>query len=120
MKTTLTLEIEYEVDGEMPPLEQVLTEISEAVRESIPPVLLETEECQITTRCTQELPSGWIPCDADNPPPAEIPEGMLMAVWYIFDNRVMPKPLWTYNGDYQEFGVPGYDFTHYMLVEKPK
>ena len=83
MKTILTLEVEYEVDGEMPPLEQIVDEIVVAVQGSIHNG--STEFCrgegyEISITGTAIGPT-WLPCDADNPPPAEIPDGMLMAVW---------------------------------------
>lgn len=63
---------------------------------------------------------AWIPCDADNPPPA-IPEGMLMAVWYTYDSRFASYPRWLDSDEtYSDVGEPGSDFSHYLLVPKPE
>jgi hypothetical protein len=63
---------------------------------------------------------NWIPCDADNLPPAEIPGGMLMAVWYTYDNRFASYPRWLDNDEtYDDVGEPGKDITYYLLVPKP-
>lgn len=61
----------------------------------------------------------WIPCNADNPPPA-IPDGMLMAVWYTYDYS--PYPLWVdpIDNEWATVGQPGEDFSHYLLVPKPE
>lgn len=64
---------------------------------------------------------NWIPCNADNPPPAEIPDGMLMSVWYTYDSRFASIPLWvdSIDNEWATVGQPGPDFSHYMLVPKP-
>ncbi len=123
MKTTLTLEIEYEVDGEMPSLEQVAAEIVESIMTESPTVLSQSaEDYVIVIRSMQNVDTGWIPCDADNPPPAEIPDGMLMALAIQEHENVLGKwpteVLWV-EGRWQRCGRPGTDFTHYLLVEKP-
>ena len=65
----------------------------------------------------------WIACDADNPPPAEIPDGMLMALAIREHENVLGKweasLVWVVRR-WQKYGTPGEEITHYLLVPKPE
>ena len=60
----------------------------------------------------------WIPCDANNRPPADTP----MLVWaterILGGFREDACLVWCYDNCYG-YGEPGEDFTHYMLIEEP-
>lgn len=62
----------------------------------------------------------WIPCDEQNPPPADTP----MLVWRQYANYMNSgvhyffEPVWCVES-YGEQGEPGDNFTHYMLIEEP-
>lgn len=56
----------------------------------------------------------WIPCEKDNLPPAEIPDGMLMAVW-VKENSIFSEcPLWI------KKLLDVNRISHYPLVPKPE
>lgn len=66
----------------------------------------------------------WIPCDADNPPPTEIPDETMLIVY------VQAHPDYPKGGAYPESGARvveswigmgklGHDITHYMLIGEP-
>lgn len=64
--------------------------------------------------------TNWIPCDEDNPPP----RNTQMLVWIPerrLNNglRVTAYPLWV-DEDWQNVGVAGEDFTHYILISLPE
>lgn len=130
MKTTLTLIVEYEVDGEMPPMEQVVEDIVIAVQSSIHNGSVafsrNDDDYLVFLRGTEIGPSGWIPCDADNPPPATIPDGMLMAVWMperkMRNGLTVPETsFFVDTSDWNNDRFPTEGFTHYyLLVSKPE
>ena len=61
----------------------------------------------------------WIPCNADNPPPADTP----MLVWcpsYLSGGvRYSAYPVWV-DATYYDVGEPGKAYTHYMLIGAPE
>jgi hypothetical protein len=61
----------------------------------------------------------WIPCDVNNPPPADTP----MLVWcpsYLSGGvRYSAYPVWV-DATYYDVGEPGKAYTHYMLIGAPE
>jgi len=103
---------------------QELIELAEDAIEYIPPYFREKygHRYQLEILCSRLEPVGcWIPCGADNPPPAETP----LVIW------VQSYPDYPRGGLYPEsgpllvnswtgLGKLGHDITHYMLIGSPE
>lgn len=60
----------------------------------------------------------WIPCDANNPPPVDVPMLLWCPEKVSWGVRQPASPVWADETCYN-VGEPGEDYTHYMLIEEP-